>query len=66
MRGVEIRTGTTVTGLDRARGTVRLGPGARAATTLAYDRLVLATGAEAVIPDFPVSGTRGRYRSSTG
>src|SRR5690606_17207354 len=25
-----------------------------------YDRLVLATGAEAVIPDFPVSGTVGR------
>ncbi|MBB5749713.1 FAD-dependent oxidoreductase [Micrococcus sp. TA1] len=58
--GVGIRTGTTVTGLDRARRTVRLGRGGLDETTLGYDRLVLATGAEAVIPDFPVSGAVGR------
>lgn len=58
--GVEIRTGTTVVGLDRSRRTVHVTHGTLPEDTLAYDRLVLATGAEAVIPDFPVSGTVGR------
>ena len=54
--GVEIRCGATVVAVDRGQCVVRLQDG----TPIAYDRLVLATGAEAVIPDFPVSGTVGR------
>jgi assimilatory nitrate reductase electron transfer subunit len=54
--GVDVRCGSTVVAVDRARCTVRLDDG----DVLAYDRLVLATGAEAVIPAFPVSGTVGR------
>lgn len=54
--GVEIRCGAAVVSLDRDRRTVTLADGAE----VGYDRLVLATGASAIIPDFPVSGTRGR------
>lgn len=62
--GVVIRCGVTVVALDRERKTVMLdqasgAPGAPG-TSVPYDRLVLATGAQAVIPDFPVSGTVGR------
>lgn len=56
LAGVDIRCGTTVVALDRARRSVRLADGRQ----VPYDRLVLATGARAVIPDFPVSGTLGR------
>ena len=44
--GVKIVTGTTVTAINRSRHTVTLGTGAQ----VAYDRLVLATGARANIP----------------
>lgn len=54
--GVEIRCGAAVVSLDRGRRIVTLAGGAE----IGYDRLVLATGASAFIPDFPVSGTRGR------
>ncbi|WMY78220.1 FAD-dependent oxidoreductase [Citricoccus sp. I39-566] len=58
--GVEIRCGAGVVALDRDRQTVSLAEGSGPATEIGYDRLVLATGASAVIPDFPVSGTVGR------
>lgn len=44
--GVRIRTGTSVTAINRTRQTVTLGTG----EDLPYDRLVLATGARANIP----------------
>lgn len=46
--GATIRQGVTVTGIDASARTVRLNDGA----TIAYDRLVLATGASPVAPDF--------------
>ncbi|GAA1679391.1 FAD/NAD(P)-binding oxidoreductase [Citricoccus zhacaiensis] len=61
LAGVVVRCGVRVVALDRDRKTVLLDrtsgtPG----PSVPYDRLVLATGAHAVIPDFPVSGTVGR------
>lgn len=44
--GTKIRTGTTVTAINRTRHTVTLATGEQ----IAYDRLVLATGARANIP----------------
>ncbi|MDJ0322816.1 FAD-dependent oxidoreductase [Cryobacterium sp. PH31-AA6] len=44
--GVSILTGTSVTAISRTRSTVTLGTGAE----LAWDRLVLATGARANVP----------------
>ena len=46
---VELRLGTTVTGLDRSRGEVELAGGER----LGYDRLLLATGASPRRLDLP-------------
>ncbi|QKW08193.1 NAD(P)/FAD-dependent oxidoreductase [Streptomyces sp. NA04227] len=45
----ELRTGTTVTGIDRAARTVTCADGAR----LGYDALVLATGARPFVPPVP-------------
>ncbi|AMM32207.1 ferredoxin [Sinomonas atrocyanea] len=45
--GVRVLTGTRVARVDRSRRAVRLADG----TGLAYDRLVLATGARAVVPN---------------
>ncbi|VXB74422.1 FAD-dependent oxidoreductase [Citricoccus sp. K5] len=58
LAGVVVRCGVKVVALDRDRKTAILDgtPGA----SVPYDRLVLATGAQAVIPDFPVSGSVGR------
>ncbi|MEH1102679.1 FAD-dependent oxidoreductase [Micromonospora sp. CPCC 205561] len=48
-QGVDLRTGVTVTAIDRAAGTVHTDDGDR----LAYDQLVLATGSRAVVPPLP-------------
>lgn len=45
---VRLRTGVTVLAIDRAGKVVRLGSGEQ----VAYDTLILATGADAVRPDF--------------
>lgn len=45
---VTLRRGTRVSAIDRAGKTLRLGDG----TTLGYDTLILATGADPVMPDF--------------
>ncbi|MER7165845.1 FAD-dependent oxidoreductase [Micromonospora sp. NPDC000207] len=47
--GVEVRTGVTVTGVDRAARQVHTDQGER----YDYDHLVLATGARAVVPPLP-------------
>ncbi|XKH53376.1 FAD-dependent oxidoreductase [Citricoccus nitrophenolicus] len=64
LAGIVLRCGAKVVALDRDRKTAILdgtsgAPGAPCAS-VPYDRLVLATGAQAVIPDFPISGTVGR------
>ncbi|MGC5333144.1 FAD-dependent oxidoreductase [Micromonospora sp. DT62] len=48
-QGVDLRTGVTVTAVDRAAGTVHTDDGDR----IAYDHLVLATGSRAVVPPLP-------------
>jgi NADPH-dependent 2,4-dienoyl-CoA reductase/sulfur reductase-like enzyme len=48
--GVDLRMGTTATCLDLARRLVRYRDGAGAADQVAFDELVLATGAPPVIP----------------
>ncbi|MFG1775334.1 FAD-dependent oxidoreductase [Micromonospora sp. NPDC049048] len=48
-QGVDLRTGVSVTAVDRASGTVRTDDGDR----VAYDHLVLATGSRAVVPPLP-------------
>ena len=45
-RGVTLRTGVAVTGIDRIRREVRLADG----SSIKYDTLVLATGSKAVLP----------------
>src|SRR5829696_8463198 len=52
---IELITGTAATGLDPAARAVELGDGRR----LTYDRLLLATGAEAVRPPLPGSELDG-------
>ncbi|MGC5288299.1 FAD-dependent oxidoreductase [Micromonospora sp. DT231] len=47
--GIDLRTGVTVTALDRSAREVRTADGER----IAYDHLVLATGARAVVPPLP-------------
>lgn len=49
---VTLRTGVTATGLDRERRIVTLDDG----STLAYDDLLLATGATPRVPDIPGAG----------
>ncbi|MFF1274235.1 FAD-dependent oxidoreductase [Streptomyces marokkonensis] len=53
--GVRVRTGVTVTGIDRARRLVSTDTG----ETHSYDRLVLATGARPRIPHLPGVFTGG-------
>ena len=48
--GVDLRTGATATGLDLARRVVHYRDQRHATSQLAFDELVLATGAPAVIP----------------
>lgn len=52
---IELHLGQTVTAIDRAAKTVRLGDG----TTIAYDKLLLATGAEPRRLDLPGTGLAG-------
>ena len=52
LAGVTVRLGTRVAAIDRAARTVTFGDG----STLDYDTLVLATGAEPVAPDFYGAG----------
>ncbi|MEU4474805.1 FAD-dependent oxidoreductase [Micromonospora sp. NPDC023888] len=47
--GIDLRTGVTVTAVDRSAREVRTADGER----IAYDHLVLATGAQAVVPPLP-------------
>ncbi|MEU8183407.1 FAD-dependent oxidoreductase [Micromonospora sp. NPDC049044] len=47
--GIDLRTGVTVTAVDRSAREVRTADGER----IAYDHLVLATGARAVVPPLP-------------
>ncbi len=54
-KGIALRTGVRVIGIDRADHRLRLADG----TTLAYDRLVLATGARPRRLDIPGSGLAG-------
>ncbi len=53
--GVELRTGTTVTRIDRAAGAVELDDG----TSVGFDRLLLATGSEPRRLDLPGSDLDG-------
>ncbi|MBX7265237.1 NAD(P)/FAD-dependent oxidoreductase [Micromonospora sp. Llam7] len=48
-RGVDLRTGVTVTEIDRTAGQVRTDDGDR----IPFDHLVLATGSRAVVPPLP-------------
>ena len=57
--GVSILTGTSVTAISRTRRTVTLGTGAE----LAWDRLVLATGARANIPTLDGVTTINSFQS---
>jgi NADPH-dependent 2,4-dienoyl-CoA reductase/sulfur reductase-like enzyme len=50
--GIDVRTGAEATAVDVAAGTVTVGTGA-VEERLAYDQLVIATGAEPVVPDVP-------------
>ncbi len=50
---IDVRTGTTVTKLDRERQIVSTWDGQGREQELAYDRLVLATGTEALRPPIP-------------
>ena len=61
-RDIDVRTGHEVTALDAAGKTVtfRSGGGAQA-PTLAWDRLVIATGASAIIPKIPGLGLPGVF-----
>ncbi|QNP72868.1 FAD-dependent oxidoreductase [Streptomyces roseirectus] len=52
---IELHLGQTVTAIDRAAKTVRLGDG----TIVAYDKLLLATGAEPHRLDIPGTGLAG-------
>ena len=52
---IELHLGQTVTAIDRAAHTVRLGDG----TVIAYDKLLLATGAEPRRLDLPGTGLAG-------
>ncbi|MER7458106.1 FAD-dependent oxidoreductase [Micromonospora sp. NPDC126480] len=52
-QGVDLRTGVTVTGIDRAGRMVRTDDGDR----IRYDHLVLATGSRAIVP--PLTGLDG-------
>ncbi|MET8975997.1 FAD-dependent oxidoreductase [Streptomyces sp. NPDC004539] len=52
---IELHLGQTVTAIDRAAKTVRLGDG----TLVAYDKLLLATGAEPRRLDLPGTGLAG-------
>jgi NADPH-dependent 2,4-dienoyl-CoA reductase/sulfur reductase-like enzyme len=54
-RGVELRPGTRAARIDRARRCIVLLDGRE----LAYDRLLLATGAQPVVPDWPGLGLKG-------
>ena len=54
--GIDLRTGSTATSLDLRRRTVHFRDERGAAARLAFDQLVLATGAPAVIPDWARDG----------
>ncbi|MFO0694976.1 MAG: nitrite reductase large subunit NirB [Polyangiales bacterium] len=54
-RGIELRLGVRVVGVDRDSRTVSLSDG----TDLDYDALVLATGSSPFVPPLPGIGTRG-------
>jgi NADPH-dependent 2,4-dienoyl-CoA reductase/sulfur reductase-like enzyme len=51
-KGIDVRTGTAATVVDAGARTVTVESGG-SEETLAYDSLVLATGAEPVVPDVP-------------
>ncbi|MBU5613634.1 FAD-dependent oxidoreductase [Geomonas azotofigens] len=50
VKGVSVRTGTEVTGIDRQRKVIRLREGDGAESELPYDTLVLATGSSPLVP----------------
>ncbi|MDQ3105603.1 MAG: FAD-dependent oxidoreductase [Actinomycetota bacterium] len=53
-RGIDVRTGTTAAAVDVAARTVTVRPtGAAVSDELAYDHLVIATGAAPIRPDLP-------------
>jgi NADPH-dependent 2,4-dienoyl-CoA reductase/sulfur reductase-like enzyme len=56
--GVDLRTGVTATGLDLRRRVVHFRDETGAVGQLAFDLLVLATGASAVIPAWARDGHR--------
>lgn len=60
-RGVDLRTGATVTAVDTAARTVGHVDRSGATTELAYDELVLATGAGPVVPDWARDGDGTTY-----
>ncbi len=63
-RGVDVRTGTTATTVDPAASevTVRADDGEQ---RIGFDQLVLATGAEPVVPDLPGADARGVHGVQT-
>ena len=50
--GVDLRMGTTVTGIDRDRKVVSVTSEFDESSEVAYDQLVLCTGASAMVPDW--------------
>ncbi|GAB3499863.1 FAD-dependent oxidoreductase [Nocardiopsis coralliicola] len=62
---VDVRTGTAATAVDPESGTVTAhGPGG-AVETIAFDQLVIATGAAPARPDLPGFGARGVFGVQT-
>jgi NADPH-dependent 2,4-dienoyl-CoA reductase/sulfur reductase-like enzyme len=62
--GIDVRTGTEATAVDAEAGTVTVRSGG-SEEVLAYDQLVLATGAEPVVPDVPGSDAAGVHGVQT-
>lgn len=52
-RGIDVRLGTTVTGIDADAGSVRVRDSDGDESDHGYDELVIATGAAPIVPDLP-------------
>ena len=61
-KGVDVRIGVSATAIDLAAGTVTVDGGDQ---SLAYDQLVVATGAEPVVPDVPGADAAGVHGVQT-